>query len=124
MTMTTTTEEKTWAEKTLEAMPEILKTTCMTELIDCGFESAYGGFDGLASLVEDEEAGKEDVRYELLQHEVEELTKGLHEGLREDINKLLETMHEIAYMNRNKGAKKMTDILIRFYLRHHLGLQV
>ena len=123
MTMAVT-KEKTWAEKTMEAIPEIIKNTPMTQLIDQGLEAGLSDYCGLANLVEDEEAEKEDARYELLQHEVEELTKGLHEAVRKDITERLETMYEIAYMNRNKGAKKMADILIRFYVRHHLGLDV
>ncbi len=123
--MTTATKEKTYAQMTLEAIPEILKTTSMAKLIDCGLDSlGLGDYSNFGTLVEDEEAGKKDAQYDLLQHEVEELTKGLHEAVRKDIKERLETMNVIAYMNRYNGAEKMADILIRFYLRKHFGLDV
>ena len=122
--MTTATKEKTWAEKTLEAIPEILKTTPMTQLLDQGLEAGLSDYCNFAALVEDEEAEKEDTRFQLLQHEVEELTKGLHEAVHEDIKERLGEMYEISYMNRCNAAKKMADVLIRFYLRHQWGLKV
>ena len=122
---TAVTKEKTWAEKTLEAIPEILKTTPMTQLIDQGLEGGGGfGYSSFPDLVLDEEFVEKEREYELQQGNVKELVKGLPEVIREDIEKSLEEMREIFAMERHYGARKMADILIRFYVRHHLGLDV
>ncbi|MFQ5796522.1 MAG: hypothetical protein ACE5JP_15935 [Candidatus Bipolaricaulia bacterium] len=60
--MTTATKEKTFAQKTLEAIPEILKTTSMADLVDCGLES--GGIY-LADVVFDEEYKEKQQEYVL-----------------------------------------------------------
>ena len=123
--MTTATKEKTWAERTLEAIPEIIKTTPMTQLVDQGLEGALGfDYSSFPDLVLDEEFEEKEQEYELQQGNVKELVKGLPEVVREDIEKSLEEMRKIFIMERYCGAEKMADILIRFYLRHHLGLDV
>ena len=122
--MTTETKEKTWAEKTLEAIPEILKTTPMTLLIDQGLEGGLGDYSSFPDLVLDEEFGEKEKEYELQQDNVKELVKGLPEVIREGVEKSLEEMREIFMMERHDGARKMADILIRFYVRHHLRLDV
>jgi len=83
--MTAATKEKTWAEKTLEAIPEILKTTPMTMLIDCGLEGGSSGieYSSLPDLVLDEEFGEKEKEYELQQGNVKELVKGLPEVIRD-----------------------------------------
>ncbi len=118
------TKEKTWAEKTLEAIPEILKNTPMTLLIDQGLEGGLGEYSGLASLILDEEFEEIKQEYELQEGKVQELIKGLPVVIREEIDKSLEKMEEIVLMERHDGARKMADILIRVYVRHHLGLDV
>ena len=124
MTMTET-KEKTWAEKTLEAIPEILKNTPMTELIDQGLESGLGfEYSSFADLVLDEEFEEKEKEYELQESNIKQLAKGLPEVIREDIDKSLEKMREMFAMERHNGARKMGDILIRFYLRHHFRLDV
>ena len=122
--MTTATKEKTWAEKTLEAIPEILKTTPMTQLIDQGLEGGLGEYSGLASLILDKEFEGQEQEYKLQQENVEQLTRGLPEVIRKDIYKSLEEMREMFAMERHNGAEKMADILFRCYLRHHFGLDV
>ena len=118
------TKEKTWAEKTLEAIPEILKTTPMTNLIDQGLEAGLKDYHGLASLILDEEFEEIKQEYELQEGKVQELIKGLPVVIREEIDKSLEKMEEIFLMERHDGARKMADILIRVYVRHHLRLDV
>ena len=123
--MTTATEEKTWAEKTLEAIPEILKATPMTQLIDQGLEGGVGwAYSGLTSLILDEEFAEKEQEYELKQGDVKELVKGLPEVIRKDVEKSLEEMRELFVMERHDGARKMADILIRLYVKHHVGLDV
>ena len=122
--MTTATKEKTWAEKTLEAIPEILKYTPMTNIIDQGLEAGLKDYHGLASLILDEEFEGVKQEYELQQGNVKQLTKGLPEVIREDIDKSLEKIEEIVLMERHDGARKMADILIRCYVKHHLRLDV
>ncbi len=118
------TKQKTWAEKTLEAIPEILKNTPMTNIIDQGLEAGLKDYHGLASLILDEEFNEAEREYELQEGNVKELVKGLPEVIREDIDKSLEEIEGIALMERHRGARKMADILIRFYVRHHLRLDV
>ena len=120
--MTTATKEKTWAEKTMEAIPEIIKNTPMTQLIDQGLEGAH--YSSLADLVLDEEFEEIKQEYELQEGKVQELIKGLPEVIREEIDKSLEKVEEIVLMERHDGARKMADILIRCYVRHHLRLDV
>jgi len=120
--MTTATKEKTWAEKTMEAIPEIIKNTPMTNLIDQGLEAGLGDYSSLSDLVLDEEFGEKEREYELHQGKVGELVKGLPKVIREDIEKSLEELRQIFVMERHDGARKMADILIRLYVRHHLGL--
>ena len=122
--MTTATQEKTWAEKTLEAFPEILKTTPMTSIIDQGLGGGLGDYSSFPDLVLGKEFGENEKEYELQQGNVKELVKGLPEVVREDIEKSLEEMRKIFIMERHDGARKMAEILIRFYVRHHLGLDV
>ncbi len=122
--MTTATKEKTWAEKTLEAIPEILKNTPMTNLIDQGLGGGLGDYSSLSDLVLDEEFEEKEKEYELQQGNVKNLAKGLPEVIREDIDNSLEKMREIFVMERHDGAQKMADILLRFYVKHHLGLDV
>ena len=122
--MTTATKEKTWAEKTMEAITETLKTTPMTNIIDQGLESGLGEYSGLASLILDEEFEGIKQEYELQQGNIKQLAKGLPEVIREDIDKSLEKIEEIVLMERHDGARKMADILIRVYVRHHLRLDV
>ena len=74
--MTTATKEKTWAEKTMEAIPEIIKNTPMTNLIDQGLEAGLGDYSSLSDLVLDEEFGEKEREYELHQGKVGELVKG------------------------------------------------
>jgi len=116
--MTTATKEKTWAEKTLEAIPEILKNTPMTQFLDDGLDVQLG------DLVLDEEFEEIKQEYELQEGKVQELIKGLPVVIREEIDKSLEKMEEIVLMERHDGARKMADILIRVYVRHHLRLDV
>ena len=123
MTMAAT-KEKTWAEKTLEAIPGILKNTPMTMIVDQGLEAGLSDYCGLANLVLDEEFEKNQQEYELQEGKVNELIKGLPEVIREEIDKSLVKMEEIFLMERHDGARKMADILIRFYVRHHLRLDV
>lgn len=120
----TATKEKTWAEKTLEAIPEILKNTPMTNIIDQGLEAGLSDYCGLANLVLDEEYEETKQKYELQQANVKELVKGLPKVLREEIDKSLEEIEEIVLMARHDGGRKMADILIRCYVRHHLRLDV
>jgi len=120
----TATKEKTWAEKTMEAIPEILKTTPMTLLIDQGLEGGLGDYHGLASLILDEEFEEIKREYELQEGNIKQLAKGLPEVIREEIDKSLEAIEEIVLMERHYGARKMADILIRFYVKHHIGLDV
>ncbi len=125
--MTTATKEKTWAEKTLEAIPEILKTTPMTQLIDQGLEGAASlniHYSSLPDLILDEEFEEIKQEYELQEGNIKQLAKGLPEVIREDIDKSLEEIEKIVLMERHDGARKMADILIRFYVRHHLRLDV
>ena len=69
--MTTATKEKTWAEKTLEAIPEILKTTPMTQLIDQGLEGGFGfDYSSFPDLILDEEFNEQKKEYELQQGNV------------------------------------------------------
>ncbi len=123
MTMAAT-KERTFAQKTLEAIPEILKNTPMTNIIDQGLEAGLKDYHGLASLILDEEFEEIKQEYELQEGKVKELVKGLPEVIRGEINKSLEEMRQIFVMERHDGARKMADILIRFYVRHHLGLDV
>ncbi|MFQ5796521.1 MAG: hypothetical protein ACE5JP_15930 [Candidatus Bipolaricaulia bacterium] len=58
------------------------------------------------------------------QDNVKELVKSLPEVIREDVNNSLGVMLDLFDGERYYGAKKMADILIRFYLRHHLKLEV
>jgi hypothetical protein len=119
------TKEKTWAEKTLEAIPEILKNTPMTQLLDQGLEGGDGGeYSSLPDLVLDEEFEGIKQEYELQEGNIKQLAKGLPEVFRKDIDKSLEEIAKIVLMERHEGARKMADILIRFYVRHHLGLDV
>ena len=116
--MTTATKEKTWAEKTLEAIPEIIKNTPMTQFLDDGLDVQLG------DLVLDEEFEEIKQEYELQEGNIKQLAKGLPEVIRKDIDKSLEEIEKIVLMERYDGAKKMADILIRFYVRHHLRLDV
>jgi len=116
--MTTATKEKTWAQKTLEAIPEILKNTPATQLIDEGLDVQ------LSNLVLDEEFEEMKKEYELQEGNIQQLVKGLPEVIREDIDKSLEEIEKIVLMERYDGAKKMADILLRLYMRHHLRLDV
>jgi len=125
--MTTATKEKTWAEKTLEARPEILKATPMTQLIDQGLEGAASldiHYSSLPDLVLDEEYEEIKREYKLQEGNIKQLAKGLPEVFREDIDKSLEGIADIVLMERHNGGRVMADILIRFYVRHHLGLDV
>ena len=121
--MTTATKEKTYAQMTLEDIPEALKDTSIPRLIDDGL-SGLGDYSNFTALVDDEEFAKKMEEYELQEGNVKSLTKGLPEVIREDIKNSLEEMESIAYMNRHEGAEKMADVLIRFYVKHHLGLDV
>jgi hypothetical protein len=116
--MTTATKEKTWAEKTLEAIPEIIKNTPMTQFLDDGLDVQLG------DLVLDEEFEEIKQEYELQEGNIKQLAKGLPEVIREEIDKSLVGMSEIFVMERHDGARKMADILIRCYVRHHLRLDV
>ena len=117
--MTIATEEKTWAEKTPEFLLEALKETSIPRLIDEGLSDT--GFTG---LIDDEEFKEKMEEYAVFEGNVKELTTGLPEVIREDLKNSLEEMEKISYMNRHEGAEKMADILIRFYLRKHFGLDV
>ena len=121
--MTTATKEKTWAEKTMEAIPEILKNTPMTQLIDCGLEGSDGwDYSSLSGLVLDEEFEEMKQEYELQEGNIKQLAADLPEVLREDIAKSLEEIEKIVLMERYEGGRIMADILIRFYVRHHLRI--
>jgi len=123
--MTTATKEKTWAEKTLEAIPEILKNTPMTQLIDQGLEGGDGwDYSSLSGLVLDEEFEEMKQEYKLQEGNIKQLAADLPEVLREDIDKSLEEIEKIVLMERYEGGRIMADILIRFYVRHHLRLDV
>jgi len=91
---------------------------------DQGLEAGLKDYHGLASLILDEEFEEIKQEYELQEGKVQELIKGLPVVIREEIDKSLEKMEEIVLMERHDGARKMADILIRFYVRHHLGLDV
>ena len=118
------TKEKTWAEKTREAIPEILKTRPMTNIIDQALEAGLKDYNGLASLILDEEFEEIKQEYELQEGNIKQLAKGLPEVIHKDIDKSLEEIKKIVLMERYDGATKMADILFHAYLRHHLGLDV
>ncbi len=122
--MTMTAKEKPYAQQTLEAIPEILKNTSMTRILDQGFEAGLSDYSSFTELVADEEFQEKMKQIESLEQKVKKLTIGLHDAVREDIDKCLEELEKIAMMNHYEGAEKMADILDRFYLRHHLGLDV
>ena len=122
--MTTTTTEENYAQQTLEAIPEILKTTSMARILDQGFEAGLSDYTSFTELVADEEFQEKMKQVESLEEKVGKLTVGLHDAVRKDIDKCLDEMRTIAMMNHYEGAEKMADILIRFYLRHHVGLDV
>lgn len=123
--MTMATKEKTFAQKTLEAIPEILKNTPMTQLIDCGLGGDFGvDYSNFPDLVLDEEFEEIKQEYELQEGNIKQLAKGLPEVFRKDIDKSLEEIAKIVLMERHDGARIMADILIRFYVKHHLRLDV
>ena len=109
--MTMATEEKTFAQKTLEAIPEIIKNTPMTNIIDQGLEAGLKDYHGLASLILDEKFEEIKQEYELQEGKVKELIKGLPEVIREEMEEIV--LEEIVLMERHDGARKMADILIR-----------
>jgi hypothetical protein len=96
----------------------------MTMIIDQGLEAGLSDYCGLANLVLDEEFAEKEKEYELQEGKVQELIKGLPVVIREEIDKSLVGMSEIFVMERHDGARKMADILIRCYVRHHLRLDV
>jgi hypothetical protein len=122
--MTTATKEPTYAKQTLEAIPKILKTTSMARLLDQGLEAGEEGFIGFNELVNDEAFQEKMKQYESLDQNVRKLIASLPQVVRGEIKKSLDDMGTTAMMNHYEGAEKMADILIRFYLRHHLGLDV
>jgi hypothetical protein len=122
--MTTATKEPTYAKQTLEAIPKILKATSMARLLDQGLEAGEEGFIGFNELVNDEAFQEKMKQYESLDQNVRKLIASLPQVVRGEIKKSLDDMGTTAMMNHYEGAEKMADILIRFYLRHHLGLDV
>ena len=122
--MTTATKEN-YAQQSLEAIPEILKNNSMARLIDHGLEFDISShYHNFTELVADEDYREKMKQVESLEEKVNKLAVGLHDAVREDISKCLDEMRTIAMMNHYEGAEKMADILIRFYLRHHLRLDV
>ena len=122
--MTTATKEPNYAKQTLEAIPKILKATSMARLLDQGLEAGEEGFIGFNELVNDEAFQEKMKQYESLDQNVRKLIASLPQVVRGEIKKSLDDMGTTAMMNHYEGAEKMADILIRFYLRHHLGLDV
>ena len=122
--MTTATKEPTYAKQTLGAIPKILKATSMARLLDQGLEAGEEGFIGFNELVNDEAFQEKMKQYESLDQNVRKLIASLPQVVRGEIKKSLDDMGTTAMMNHYEGAEKMADILIRFYLRHHLGLDV
>ena len=87
-------------------------------------EAGEEDFIGFNELVDDEAFQEKMKQYESLDQNVRKLIAGLPQVVRGEIKKSLDDMGTTAMMNHYEGAEKMADILIRFYLRHHLGLDV
>jgi len=116
-------QEKTWAERTQELLPKLIECTSIPNLIDQGIS---GGAEGtnFSCLIEDEENQEERNQYQKHQKRISELITSLPAADREAVEGCLEEMETMFYMRAHHGADKMADILIRFYLRHHLGFQI
>ena len=77
-----------------------------------------------ANLIADEEFEEGTKEFEGHVHRIKELASGLSEDRRAGVEESLEQMGQLFLMRGHKGADKMADILIRFYLQHQWGLDV
>lgn len=124
--MTIAAKEKTWAEKTHEVLPKLLKTEPLDRLINDGMSASYPKGVRINSLVLDEKYEEKYAEYVALQKSLKKILCGLQlpEAEQSRVEELLEEMDISCYMLADYTAGRMFDVLARFYLRHHLGLDV
>ena len=78
----------------------------------------------LSTLIEDEELEQDRQKFLALCYEITEAAESLPDVQSTVIGSNLVRMEEMYYERGNLGADKMAELLIRLYLRQHLGLDV
>jgi len=111
-----------WANRTRELLAEALDSSVL-KLIDGGI-SGLEGSPNLSILIEDEEVEQDRQKFLALCYEITEAAESLPDTQLTLVGSNLVRMEEMYYMRLHLGADKMAELLIRFYLRHHLGLDV
>lgn len=119
-------QEKTWAEITREELSRILRDSTIPQIIDNGIDGCLPDGPGMlfANLIADEEFEEDAKEFEGHVHRITELASGLPEDSRAGVEEAIEQIDQLFLTRAHEGAEKMADILFRFYLRHHLGLDV
>ena len=111
-----------WANKTRDLIAEALDSSVL-KLIDGGITGLEGS-PNLSVLIEDEEAEQDRRTFLDLCYEITEAAQSLPDAQLTLVGSNLVRMEEMYYMRMHLGADKMAEILIRFYLTHHLRLDV
>ncbi len=126
-TIPTTSDRKpqkrvNWGNGTRKLLAEALDSSVL-KLIDHGITGLEGA-PYLSCLIEDEEVEQDRQNFLALCYEITEAAQSLPDTQLTLVGSNLVRMEEMYYSRLHLGADKMAELLVRFYLKHHLGLDV
>ena len=115
-------KEIIWAQRARGLIAQAFDSSVL-KLIDNGLTGLEGSFS-LSTLIEDEEVEQDRQKFLALCYEIREAAESLPDTQQTVVGSNLVRMEEMYYMRLYLGADKMAELLLRFYLRHHLRLDV
>ena len=113
-------KEINWAQKTRDLIAAAFEGSVL-KLIDNGITGLEGA-PYLSTLIEDEEAAKDQDEFKAHCQVIQDLAKKLPEDDYSHVCGCLEKADNLYYARMHLGADKMAEILIRFYLQTHWNL--